>query len=162
VDFSRAVTETEAQTKDRTLPEKTPPPAPPTPPSLSIAQAPKARAPDMPTLVPRLVRDLRLAGGLELGEPVSDSDAIPLVRIEPRYPSRAQARGIEGWVRVIFTISPAGTVVDEYIADSDPPRIFDSAALRAVRKWKYKPRIVNGKPVERRDVEVTLRFEIED
>jgi protein TonB len=162
VDFTRSVSESELQTKDRSLPEKTPPPPPPTLPELALSAPAKPVSPEFPKLAPRIVRNMQLTGGLELSEPVSDTAAVPLVRIEPRYPRRAQARGIEGWVRVMFTISPTGTVDDARIIAAEPERVFDAAALRAVAKWKYKPRIVEGRPVAREDVEVTLRFEIED
>lgn len=162
VDFTRSVAESEVQTKDRSLPEKTPPPPPPALPELALSSPARSASPDFPHLVPRVVRNMQLAGGLELGEPISDTAAIPLVRIEPSYPRRAQARGIEGWVRVMFTISPTGTVDDARIVAAEPQRVFDAAALRAVEKWKYKPRIVDGRPVAREDVEVTLRFELED
>ena len=32
--------------------------------------------------------------------------------------------------------------------ESDPPRLFDEAALRAIERWKFRPKIVDGTPVE--------------
>ena len=87
------------------------------------------------------------------------SDLIPLVRIEPRYPSRAARRGIEGWVKLAFTITEEGTVEDVKIVEAEPNRIFDRAASKAVRKWRFRPRIVDGKPVARSAVQV-LRFQL--
>jgi protein TonB len=36
------------------------------------------------------------------------------------------------------------------VVDSDPPRIFNREAIRAILKWKFKPRVVEGVAVERR------------
>ena len=91
----------------------------------------------------------------------ADRDVVPLVRIEPDYPMNARQRGIEGWVVVEFTISTAGTVKDAAVVASEPGTIFDKAAVQAVRKWKYNPKIKDGKPVERAGVKVRLDFEME-
>jgi protein TonB len=106
--------------------------------------------------------DLALAGGPHLGGPPSDSDIIPLVRVLPQYPPRAMSQGIEGWVLVEFTISAAGTVKDPVIIDSYPSSIFNRSMLRAIRKWKYKAKIVDGVAVERTGVRVRQNFELED
>ncbi len=91
----------------------------------------------------------------------SDRDVIPLVRIEPEYPPHAAQRNIEGWVIVRFTITPMGTVKDAMVVDSQPPRVFDEAAARAVSRWKYNPKVQDGVAVERRGVQVLLRFQLE-
>ena len=91
----------------------------------------------------------------------ADRDAVPLVRIEPDYPMQARQRGIEGWVVVEFTISTAGTVKDAQVVASEPGNVFDRAAVQAVRKWKYNPKIVDGKAVERTGMKIRLDFEME-
>ena len=91
----------------------------------------------------------------------SDRDVVPLVRIEPDYPMNARQRGLEGWVVLEFTISSAGTVKDAAVVASEPGTIFDKAALQAVRKWKYNPKVKDGKPVERTGIKVRLDFEME-
>jgi len=99
-------------------------------------------------------------GGIDIN-PGSDRDVIPLVRINPDYPRRAQSRGIEGWVQVEFTITPAGTVLDPVVIDSDPKGTFESAAIKAISRWKYNPKVEQGRAVERRGIRVVLRFELE-
>jgi periplasmic protein TonB len=91
----------------------------------------------------------------------SDRDVIPLVRIEPEYPPRASARGVEGYAVVQFTITPVGTVKDPIVVDADPKGIFDAAAVKAVGRWKYNPKVENGVAVERRGVQVRLSFKLE-
>jgi protein TonB len=92
----------------------------------------------------------------------SDRDIVPLVRIPPDYPARAQQRGIEGWVLVEFTITPSGTVQEPKVLDADPKGIFDDAALKSIARWKYNPKVENGVAVERRGIRVVLRFDLED
>ena len=59
-----------------------------------------------------------------------------------------------------FTISTVGTVQDVVVIGSKPPFVFDRAALRAVRKWRYSPKTEGGVAVARSGVQVRLRFEI--
>ena len=92
----------------------------------------------------------------------SDRDVIPLVRISPDYPQRALSRGIQGWVQVQFTITAAGTVKDPKVVDADPKNIFDDAALRAIARWRYNPKVQEGVAVERVGVQTIIRFEIEE
>jgi len=92
----------------------------------------------------------------------SDQDVMPLVRINPDYPSRALSSGIEGWVLVQFTITATGAVRDPIVVESEPPRIFDAAALKAVARWRYNPKVEGGVAVERVGVQTTIRFMIED
>lgn len=104
--------------------------------------------------VPRL-NLLATGSGPYLGGPSQQSGAaqsgiVPLVRIQPRYPARAAMAKVEGWVELSFTITPTGGVVDVRVTDSNPPRIFDQEARRALLKWKFKPRVVDGVPVPQR------------
>jgi len=92
----------------------------------------------------------------------SDRDTIPLVRIPPDYPQRAISRGITGWVQVQFTITGTGAVKDAIVVDSQPKRIFDEAALKAIMRWRYNPRVVDGVAVERVGVQTIIRFDLEN
>ena len=91
-----------------------------------------------------------------------DGEYIPLFKVQPIYPRRAQERGTEGFSIVSFTITESGTVEDAkalegYCGDPEGPpeemrpcTLFNSASARAALKLKYKPKIVDGKatPVE--------------
>jgi protein TonB len=88
----------------------------------------------------------------------TDSDTMPVVRIEPVYPTRAEIRGIEGFVRVQFTVTATGQVRDAVVVASEPPGEFDEAALQAVERWRYRPRVVEGVPVERVGVQTLFEF----
>lgn len=87
------------------------------------------------------------AAKIDIGGGFSDGDIIPLVAVQPNYPQRAAERGLEGYVVVGFVITRDGTTRDEHIVESTSS-LFDSEALKAARKLKYKPRIIDGVPVE--------------
>ncbi len=85
---------------------------------------------------------------------------VVLSRVLPRYPPRAEARGIEGWVRLEITTTPAGTVSDAKVVDASPKEIFDQAALEAIRRWRFKPAFREGRAVAQRAT-LKLRFRLE-
>ncbi|WP_462158014.1 energy transducer TonB [Pseudoalteromonas sp. GB56] len=101
------------------------------------------------------------AGGLSgPGAFGRDGDATPLVRIEPKYPVQAARDGKEGWVQLSFTINELGGVEDVEVIDAEPKRIFDREAKRALLKWKYKPKVVDGKPMKQPGITVQLDFKL--
>ena len=95
-----------------------------------------------------------------------DGEYIPLFKVVPIYPRRAQERGTMGYALVSFTITETGSVenavpVEGYCSSKSPedPNVefrpcsmFNSASARAALKLKYKPKIVNGKAVPVDDV----------
>ena len=91
---------------------------------------------------------------------VSDGDAVPMVVIQPNYPPKAATEGTEGWVKFTFTIAPDGTPKDIQVVDANPKRVFDREARKAIYKWKFKPRIVDGKAVEQPNMTYTLEFKL--
>lgn len=64
----------------------------------------------------------------------------------PNYPSLARADHISGKVTLQATISKSGSV--ETLRATKGPRPLREAAIEAVRKWRYKPYTVDGRPVE--------------
>jgi TonB family protein len=81
--------------------------------------------------------------------------------VAPAYPARARERSTEGWVDLEFTVTKDGTTRDTVVRASEPADTFDRAALDAVRRWRYEPRVVNGAIVEQR-VETRLRFKLSE
>ncbi len=98
-------------------------------------------------------------GTWSAGSPSAEGDVIPIVRIEPQYPRQALIEGVSGYVVIEFTIEPDGSVSNPKILESQPRRMFDRSAVRAIYKWKFKPRIVDGKPVARRATQ-RLNFDL--
>lgn len=92
---------------------------------------------------------------------VSDRDAQPLVRIEPQYPPRAAERGVEGTCNVRFDVTPDGTPTNIQILRCSSS-LFESAARRAVERWRYNPKVVDGVPVSRSGVETQFIFQLAD
>ncbi len=162
IELTRIERETDVEHRRRlTRPEQ--PRSEPPPPVLQLARSPKPRSDlDLGGFAVDFDFDFALAGGPGLGPAPGDAETTPLVRVPPQYPPRAQERGIEGWVLVEFTISPRGTVVDPRVLSYYPSPIFNQAALRAIRRWKYNPKIAEGKPVSRPGVKVKLDFELDN
>jgi protein TonB len=162
IEFVRLKRESDLELKKRKLPDKTPPKEqPPPPPDMNLSPSTRPGQ-EVMALAVGIDVDLDIAGGPNIGAAATDSDIIPIVRVNPQYPLRAAERGIEGWVTVEFTISAAGTVKDPVVVASHPGKIFNREALRAVRKWKYNPKIEEGTAVERSGVRVRLKFELKD
>ena len=158
IDFSRLRKDTEVQTKrDQKVERDKPPPAPEMP-KMSFSTGGIEN--NVATLTP--VVDARGAMTKMSMAAGSDRDVIPLVRINPDYPPRALSRGIEGWVKVQFTITPTGTVKDPKVVDAMPKEMFDDAALKAIARWRYNPRVEGGVAVERVGVQTIIRFQLEN
>ncbi|AVJ56765.1 protein TonB [Idiomarina sp. OT37-5b] len=90
----------------------------------------------------------------------SDGEYLPIVKVQATYPRRALQRGIEGFVVVEFTVTKQGTVRDPRVVQAEPQGIFEQAALDAVVKFKYKPRVIDGEPVEVEGVQNRMTFEM--
>ena len=102
----------------------------------------------------------QIKGGLNTSFGIGNGDARPIVRVEPKYPLEAARNGIEGWVKLAFSINNFGQVINAQVLEADPKRTFDRAALRALRKWKYKAQVIDGKPVTKDGLFVVLDFKL--
>lgn len=98
-------------------------------------------------------------GGLSFG--VSDGEYLPIVKVAPVYPSRAAARGLEGEVVVQYTVTTDGSTKDIVVIESTS-ELFNRAAIESAQKYKYKPRIIDGTPVEVPGVTTRIIFQLED
>lgn len=103
--------------------------------------------------------DLNIGG---IGGFTSDGEYLPIVKVAPVYPRRAQTRGIEGYVVLEFIVTKTGAVANPVVLESKPPGIFDRAALSAALKFKYKPKVVNGEPIDVAGVRNRITFELQD
>ncbi|MDF1762486.1 MAG: energy transducer TonB [Oleibacter sp.] len=151
--------EEDVQTKDR-QPRK-PPEAPKEPPKVDMV-APEFNAPSASSMALGALdmsTDLALDSGLSGAG--GDGEMMPIVKVAPTYPRRAAQRGIEGYVVVQFTVTAQGTVTDAVVIEAAPKGVFDSAAVDAVKKFKYKPRTVDGTAVDVPNVRNIIRFELD-
>lgn len=115
------------------------------PPPLTTAQplADHQVATQVVSITPSLKADLSFSGARLSA---SDGEYLPIVKVPPEYPRRALQRNIEGQCTVEFTVTKTGSVRDPKIVQCDT--LFEQASMQAVLKFKYKPRIENGEPVE--------------
>lgn len=92
---------------------------------------------------------------------MQDGDATPIVRIEPRYPIKAARDGKEGYVVLSFTINEIGGVEEVKVIEAKPKRLFDKEARRALKRWKYRPKMVDGKAQKQAGQTVRLDFTLD-
>ena len=100
------------------------------------------------------------ASGLSSG----DGEYLPIVKVAPIYPRRAQTRGISGTCIVTYTVTTTGAIRDPYIeneTDCSPKGIFERASIKAALKFKYKPRVVDGEAIEVAGVRNKFTYELE-
>jgi protein TonB len=159
LEFVRIKRNENLNTEDLT-PEK--PPKPPKVPPEIPPQDMDNIDPNAPTIN---IAPPTVAANVDIGGPggmnIAEGDYLPIVRVAPIYPARALSRGIEGYVDMSFTVTATGTVKDPIVMFSTSS-LFERAATRAVLKFKYKPRVVDGQPVEVSGVKTRITFKIED
>ncbi len=159
LEFVRVKKNENLNTQDLT-PEK--PPKPPETPPETPPQDMDNIDPDAPSID---VGRPEITANTDIGGPggmnIAEGDYLPIVRVAPVYPSRALSRGLEGFVDMSFTVTTTGTVKDPIVLQSTSS-LFERAATRAVLKFKYKPRVVDGIPVEVSGVKTRITFELED
>lgn len=97
-----------------------------------------------------------------LPEPVVEAEFLPLVKVAPVYPRSALERNVQGHVLLEFAVTTTGAVRDPIVVEAEPPGVFDRAALTAVSRFKYKPRVVEGETVEVTGVRNRIVFEVAD
>ena len=158
VDFVRLKRDTQPETKKREIPDRKKPDQPPPPPQMDFSQNLNPDA-AVGTIAPSVDATIELVA-VDLGGGGSDRDVVPLVRVEPQYPVSAKQKGIEGWVELMYTITKLGTVTDIIVTAANAGTIFNRAAIQAVSKWKYNPKIENGVAVERPRVRQRIRFQL--
>ena len=100
-----------------------------------------------------------------IGQPnlgAMDRSAMPMYRSQPAYPPIAAQKGLEGWVTLKYDVDQTGTVSNIIVVAAEPKRIFNDEAIKALKKWRFKPAMVNGQPMTTKDQTVTLEFNLED
>ena len=156
VEFTRMRKDTDVETKQQEKVQQEKPPPVPEVPQMDFSRGSVEN--NVAQLTPVVdasgaMSKLKMSAG-------SDRDIIPLVRINPDYPPRAVSRGLQGWVIVQFTISATGTVKDAIVVKSSSS-IFEQAALKAIVRWRYNPKVEDGVAVERVGVQTKLVFQLE-
>ncbi len=94
-----------------------------------------------------MATDLDVGRGIGLG--TGDGEYLPIVKVAPVYPRRAAERGITGTCLVVYNVTTSGTVKDvELVPGACENSIFERPSIEAAYRFKYKPRVIDGQPVE--------------
>ncbi len=157
--------EDDVQRRQRTLPER--PKTPQQPQSLALIA--ESQSSVSVASLPNTVPTLNIAAVTDFGVAISmpslvgleqNQQAIPLYQVEPKYPPRALKRGMEGYVILAFYIDEQGRTQDITVAEVEPSKIFVRTAIRALKKTKYQPKLVNGKAVKQLNQKKKFEFKI--
>ncbi len=165
VRFDMVMVENDAdvQRRQRSVPKQPEPPKAPEPMDLSQADT---QVEPMSQVTP--ISDLGLntaLDGIAISAPnlkgtMGNQQALPLYRVEPRYPSNALKRKIEGYVVMRFTIDETGRPTDIEVIEAEPSRMFEREAMRALRNWKYQPKVEDGVSMQQFGQTVRLEFKL--
>ena len=149
--------------KKKITPKKADPPKKTDPPKQAEAALPKPSVLESPSVSASLAPPPmgRPTPVVAKTAPSISSGIVPLERILPEYPVGAVNRHIEGWAKIEFTITVSGTVKDAVVVAAEPSGIFDEAALKAIKQWQFREKIVDGVAVEQRAVQ-TLKFNLQE
>ncbi|MFB9217248.1 energy transducer TonB [Vibrio sinaloensis] len=88
----------------------------------------------------------------------SSQQAMPLYRVEPFYPAKARQRRAEGYVIIRFNIDESGSPVALEVIEAKPKRLFEREALKALKQWRYQPKLAQGKAITQIGQTVKLEF----
>ncbi|MDM8348001.1 TonB family protein [Pseudomonas sp. sp1636] len=175
---SDTATRTRQQAPQPPQPQSPQAPTPPTPvaatpsanlpaldlqlPSLSSGIAVNsAPTPSLSGLSPGATAPSAAAPSESAGQPGGpESEVMPLNDVSPDYPRYALQRGIEGHIKLAFTITRAGAVENIRVIEASPQNVFEREARRAAARWRFAPRTESGLAVAREAVK-TLYFRLE-
>lgn len=138
---------------EKAVPKKAPKPKPkPTPVPEPVQEASVEPTPPSPPAPPKATAPVtgqstpgaQGPAGLPTGS-LDDSDIKPLRMDSPSYPPQAKRRGIQGYVKVLFTVTGEGRIENIQVLESSPPRVFDAAVLQAMSRWRFEPRVSGGR-----------------
>ena len=158
IDFVRIEKDETLDTK--TLKPKKPPepeqPPPDTPPQLDEIDA-SVQTVNIGAVDTEVGVNVGGIGGFNAAE----GEYLPIVKVAPIYPNRALTRGIEGHCIVIYTVTRNGTTKDPKVVECTSS-LFANASIKASSKFKYKPRVINGQPIDVPGVMHKITFELEN
>jgi len=160
IEFIRIKQNDNLEERTRTLPEKPPKPKRPPQPEVEIDETKPPPMQNIDIDIPDFALPTDFKGAF-LGD-VSNlgsgtSQLIPLVKIAPRCPPEAAINGIDGSVVLNLLVNEKGKVVNVTLVSAKPARIFNKEASRAVRRWQFKPKTIDGVAVSQTG-QLTVEF----
>ena len=128
------------------------------PPEMEMMQIDLNMDTDIENSAPLAMVDIAIStSGMSSG----DGEYLPIVKVAPIYPRRAQTRGISGYCIVEYTVTTSGAIRDPVAVDCQPAGVFEKASVKASLKFKYKPRVVDGEPIEVAGVQNKFTYKLE-
>lgn len=106
-------------------------------------------------------------GAMDVAEKVAppkldaDADLLPIVKVGAVYPREAKDNRIEGYVLVEFTVNAEGITEDAQVMQAEPAGVFEAAALKAVARYRYKPRVIAGQAVAVEGIQNRITFKLD-
>lgn len=100
------------------------------------------------------------SGSFSNSKSAQSVDIEILNKIDPLFPEVAKKKNITGYVRLLITVDPTSAVKSVEILEAQPEGYFETAAIEAVRKWKFKAAYQNGSPVES-NIKRRIEFKLE-
>ncbi len=159
VDFVRLKREESSAAKERKPMRPTPAEAPPAPAAPQSDQADTTIAVSSAQLPLGFGDNLSIGG---LGMSGSDGEYLPIVKVAPIYPKRAAMKGIEGTCVVMYTVTTNGSTRDvKVVEDMCADAVFYRSSVEAAKKFKYKPRVIDGEAIEVHNVTNRFIYELE-
>jgi len=128
------------------------------PPEMEMMQIDLNMDTDIENTAPLAAVDIAISSS---GMSSGDGEYLPIVKVAPIYPRRAQTRGISGYCIVEYTVTASGAIRDPVAVDCQPEGVFEKASVKASLKFKYKPRVVDGEPIEVAGVQNKFTYELE-
>lgn len=165
VDFVRLKSDSKTETKDRRRPEP-PKPQKPAMPQTSQSASTDTSVPNIPMALSDIAPDVSgvsaqsFLGDAVVGMGFGDTDVIPLVRMAASYPQRALSQKLEGFVTARLVITPEGTVESVTVIEANPRGVFEREAIRALYRYKFKPKMENGRAVSQVATQ-TIEFKLD-
>ena len=141
---------------DRPKPEKRPPP----PPDIDLQQDTKLVRPNLDIELPNFSVPVDFSGAFlgDMSNLQGTSSALtPMVKVQPQCPIQAVQGGIDGNVQIYLVVGPNGRVKLARVVRATNGTLFNREATKAIRRWQFKPKIINGIPVEQAG-ELTIEF----
>jgi TonB family protein len=120
-----------------------------------------AKAAEQPLEDRATAGDRQMSAGAAGAAPAAgliDAGQLVVVKsVPPEYPRKAREAAIGGWVELDFTVTESGGVKDLSVHAANPRGVFDQAAISALSQWRYRPVLVDAKPVAQR-ARIRIRF----
>lgn len=115
--------------------------------------------PEAVNMSPKVGGDINIGLGTGIGG--GDGEYLPIVKVAPMYPRRANSRGVEGYCTVEYTVTKSGAIKDPVAVDCEPSGYFERASIKAALKFKYKPRVIDGEAIDVLGVQNRFTYELE-